>query len=91
MQQKYFTNNKKLIVTPVHKKFTRERIKLKAYKRCLERGDVLISDITLWYKSWRFSILKCGYCRISVFTIDKYFHKIYDNIIQINDKCYISR
>ena len=91
MQQKYFTNNKKLIVTPVHKKFTRERIKLKAYKRCLERGDVLISDITLWYKSWRFSILKCGYCRRSVFTIDKYFHKIYDNIIQINDKCYILR
>ena len=90
MQQKYFTNNKKLIVTPVHK-FTRERIKLKAYKRCLERGDVLISDITLWYKSWRFSILKCGYCRRSVFTIDKYFHKIYDNIIQINDKCYILR
>ena len=25
------------------------------------------------------------------FGIDKYFHKIYDNIIQINDKCYILR
>ena len=38
-----------------------------------------------------YHILKCGYCRRSVFTIDKYFHKIYDNIIQINDKCYILR
>lgn len=88
MQQKYFTFDNKLIVTPVHKKFTRERRKLKAYKRCLERGEVLVSDITLWYKSWKCAILKCGYCRKSVFTIDKYFHAIYDNVIQINNKCF---
>lgn len=89
MQQKYISINNKLVVTPVHKKFTRERRKLNAYNRCLRRGEVLISDITLWYKSWRFGILKGSRCRKSVFTIDKYFHRIYDKVVQINNKCYI--
>jgi len=58
------------------------------YHLVLERGEVLVSDITLWYKSWKCAILKCGYCRKSVFTIDKYFHAFYDNVIQINNKCF---
>ena len=89
MQQKYFTKEGKLVVTPVHKKFTRERRKLKAYSRCLKRDEILVSDIALWYKSWKCAILKSGCCRKSVFTIDKYFHKLFDNIIQIGINCYI--
>lgn len=88
MQQKYVTRNNKLIVTPVPKKFTRERRKLKAYSRCLSRGEILVSDIVLWYKSWKFAILKSGHCRKSVFTIDKYFHRLYDNVVQVHNKCY---
>lgn len=89
MQQRYISKDDKLIVSPVHKKFTRERRKLNAYYRCLKRGEILVSDIVLWYKSWKYSILKCGNCRKSVFTIDKYFHNLFDNIIQINNTCYI--
>ena len=88
MQQKYRTVNNTLVVTPVPKKFTRERRKLKAYNRCLHRGETTVLDVTLWYKSWRNGILKGTKCRRSVFTIDKYFHTLYDNIVQINNKCY---
>lgn len=88
MQQKYRTVNGKLVITPVPKKFTRERRKLKAYNRCLYRGEITALDITFWYKSWRNGILKGSKCRRSVFAIDKYFHTLYDNIVQINNKCY---
>jgi hypothetical protein len=49
---------------------------------------VLVSDIVLWYKSWKFAILKSGHYRKSVFTIDKYFHRLYDNVVQVHNKCY---
>lgn len=88
MQQKYRTVNNRLLVTPVAKKITRERRKIKAYNRCLLRGEVTVFDITLWYKSWRNGILKNAECRRSVFAIDKYFHSVYDNIIQIDNRCY---
>ena len=89
MQQKYRTVKGKLIITPVPKKFTRERRKLKAYNRCLYRGEITALDITFWYKSWRNGILKSSKCRRSVFMIDKYFHMIYDKIVQINNRCYV--
>lgn len=88
MQQKYVTRDGKLVVTHVPKKFTRERRKLKAYNRCLERGEVLVSDISLWYKSWKFGVLNSAKCRKSVFTMDKYFHKLYDSVVQIKNICY---
>ncbi|MBQ8135144.1 MAG: hypothetical protein IJ711_00290 [Lachnospiraceae bacterium] len=78
MQLKYrILENGKVLVTPAPAKITRERRKLKAYKRLYDEGRLDEVDILNAYKSWRQSILRDCTCTRSVENLDRLYEELF--------------
>lgn len=74
MQLKYkVLHNGKVVVSPVPAKITRERRKLKAYKRLYDKDKINEIEILSAYKSWRQSIIQDCSCIRSVENLDRLY------------------
>lgn len=70
------TETGKVVKRMSAKTITRERRRLKKYKKKMEEGKMSFKDIELAYKSWRGNALKYSSYR-SVVNLDKLFDKLY--------------
>lgn len=78
MQLKYrILPNGKVLVTPAPAKITRERRKLKAYKRLRDAGKLSMREIQNAYKSWRQCIIKDCSCVRSVLNLDALYEELF--------------
>ena len=78
MQLKYrILDNGKVLVTPAPVKITRERRKLKVYKRLYDKGKISEVEVLNAYKSWRQSILKDCNCTRSVENLDRLYEELF--------------
>lgn len=78
MQLKYkILPNGKVVVSPCPVKITRERRKLKAYKRLLDAGRMTEAEVLNAYKSWRQSILRDCSCTKSVDNLDRLYEELF--------------
>ena len=78
MQLKYrILPNGKVLVTPAPAKITRERRKLKAYKRLRDAGKLSMREIQNAYKSWRQCIIKDCSCTRSVLNLDALYEELF--------------
>ena len=78
MQLKYrILDNGKVLVTPAPVKITRERRKLKAYKRLLDKGKISEVEILNAYKSWRQCIMQDCNCTKSVMSLDRLYEELF--------------
>lgn len=78
MQLKYrILPNKKILVAPVPAKITRERRKLKAYKRLRDAGKLSMQEIQNAYKSWRQCIIRDCSCTRSVLNLDALYGELF--------------
>ena len=80
MQIKYHVKGKKIIKRPTHSKITRERRRLKKYKKKHEQGIMMGFDVSNTYKSWRNNIVKeCNACSRSINSLDKLYSELFPN------------
>lgn len=78
MQLKYrLLDNGRVVVSPAPVKITRERRKLKAYRRLLDKGRMQEIEVWLAYNSWRESILKECSCYRSVKNLDALYKDLF--------------
>lgn len=78
LQLKYrILPNGKILVTPVPAKITRERRKLKAYKRLRDTGKLNMQEIQNAYKSWRQCIIRDCSCTRSVLNLDALYGELF--------------
>lgn len=78
MQLKYrVLNTGKVVVSPAPAKITRERRKLKAYKRIYDKGKITETEIRNAYMSWRESILRDCSCKRSVHNLDELYKELF--------------
>ena len=78
MQLKYrILDNGRVIVSPAPAKITRERRKLKAYKRLYMEGRISKGEILNAYKSWRQAILGDCSCIKSVSNLDALYERLF--------------
>ena len=87
MQLKYrILPNKKILVAPVPAKITRERRKLKAYKRLRDAGKLSMQEIQNAYKSWRQCIIRDCSCTRSVLNLDALYGELFGEAPDKNRK-----
>lgn len=92
MQLKYrVLDNGKVVVSPAPVKITRERRKLKAYKRLYDKGKLSEPDILNAYKSWRQAILHDCSCKKSIANLDKLYEELFGQTPNRNVKTKITR
>lgn len=80
MQIKYLIVGNKIIKRPTRAKITRERRRLKKYKRLYEQGLMNELEIHNCYKSWRNNIIKeCKYCTRSIRNMDALYNELFQS------------
>lgn len=67
----------KVIVSPAPAKITRERRKLKGYKRLFDKGKLTEEEVLNSYMSWRQSITKDCSCYRSVKNLDALYEQLF--------------
>lgn len=78
MQIKYNIVDGKIIKRPTRNKITRERRRLKKFKKKYEQGLMSEFDIRNCYKSWRNSLVKdCNACHKTVRSMDKLYNELF--------------
>ena len=83
MQIKYNIIGQKVIKRPTRAKITRERLRLKRYKKKLEDDKMSPVDIFNSYKSWRNAVLKdCPQSRRSIRHMDRLYMKLFPDTIK---------
>jgi len=78
LQLKYSFNGNHIVKRLTHEKITRERRRLKAFRRLVDNGEM--ADIKAYncYKSWRQSALKdSNACYTSIRSMDKLFRELF--------------
>lgn len=80
MQIKYLIVGNKIIKRPTRAKITRERRRLKKYKKLYEQGLMNELEIHNCYKSWRNNIIKeCKYCTRSIGNMDELYNELFQS------------
>ena len=78
MQIKYNVSNGKVVKRPTRKKITRERRRLKKYKKKYDTGGMSLLDIQNAYKSWRNGVLTdCKHCKRSISNMDNLYKRLF--------------
>lgn len=78
LQTKYHVTGTRIVKRPAHKKVSRERRKLRAYKRLYDKGKIRESQVSNCYKSWRNTVLKdCNACRKTIDSIDRLYSELF--------------
>ena len=78
MQIKYNIYNGKVIKRPTRKKITRERRRLKKYKKKYDKGEMDLLDIQNAYKSWRNGVLTdCNHGKRSIKNMDNIYKRLF--------------
>lgn len=78
MQIKYSIDGKKIIKRPTRSKITRERRRLKKYKRLFDKGLMNETNILNCYKSWRNNVIKdCNCSYRSIKRMDEYYKSLF--------------
>ena len=78
LQIKYSFNGKHIVKRLTHDKITRERRRLKAFRRLVDRGEMTEVKAYNCYKSWRQSALKdSNACWNSIQNIDALFRELF--------------
>lgn len=72
------TSTGHLVRIPVKKGFTRERRKLKSFKKMLDNGEMSFNDIKEQYKSWKGNLLKYD-CHRTLINMDKLFNELFNS------------
>lgn len=87
MKGKYWpTETGKIIVKPYRLNTTRERRKLKKFRKLLDAGEMTMDQISQSYNSYRGFIIKRYNSHITVRSMDKLFHELFGYDTQINRK-----
>lgn len=78
LQIKYSIRNNKIIKRPTREKITRERRRVKKYKRLCDLGLMNEIDAYNSYKSWRNALKKdCNRCYKSIQSLDELFNSLF--------------
>ena len=78
MQIKYNIVNGKIIKRPVRTKITRERRRLKKYKKLLDKEVIDEEYVYCCYKSWRNGMLKdCNASKRTIANMDRLYNKLF--------------
>lgn len=72
----YYGPTGKVVVRPSRESITRERRKLKAMRRMLDRGEMAIEQINQSYQSWRGSMLRLD-AHDTVLSMDRLFSELF--------------
>lgn len=87
MKGKYFLKDTgKVIAKPCRANTTRERQKLKKFRRFLDKGEMSLQQIVCSYNSYRGYILKDYNSHKTVRSMDKLFHELFGYDTKINRK-----
>ena len=71
---------------PIKKNITRERRKLKSFKKKLDNGEMNYkTDIEQQYKSWRKTQLKYN-CKLKIHNTDKMYENLFKESEEYNDE-----
>ena len=80
LQIKYNFNGNHIVKRLTHDKLARERRRLKAFKRLVDKGEMTEAKAYNCYKSWRQSAIKdSNACWNSIQNIDKLFRELFPN------------
>lgn len=74
----YYGPTGKVVVRPSRESITRERHKLKAFRRMLDLGDITIEQINQSYQSWRGGILRLD-AHETVLEMDGLYKRLFGN------------
>ncbi len=78
MQLKYkVLESGKVVISPAPVKITRERRKLKAYKRLYDKGKITELEILCAYRSWKGAILSDCSCYKSINNLDELYIELF--------------
>lgn len=78
MQIKYSINGSKIVKKPTRQKISRERRRLKKFKKLHDKGKMKELDIRNCYKSWRFGVLKdCNCCHKTIQAMDSIYADLF--------------
>ena len=78
LQIKYHVDNGKIIKRPTHNKVSRERKRLRKFKKKYESGDLSELKIHNCYLSWRNGVLKdCNACDRTIESIDRLYEELF--------------
>lgn len=87
MKGKYWmTETGKIIVKPYRLNTTRERRKLKKFRKMLDSGEMTMDQISQSYNSYRGYIIKNYNSHRTVRSMDRLFHELFGYDTQINRK-----
>ena len=82
MQVKYNIVGKRVIKRPTRSKITRERRRLKKYKKKFDNGAITALEIKNAYMSWRNATLKdCPQSKRSIYHMDKLYKSLFPDAI----------
>lgn len=78
LQIKYNFNGKHIVKRLTHDKIARERRRLKAFKRLVDKGKMTPIKAYNCYKSWRCSAIKdCNACENTIRSLDVLFSNLF--------------
>lgn len=78
LQIKYSVDDRKIIKRPTRNKITRERRRLKKYKKLCDAGRMDENKIYNCYKSWRNGIMKdCNKCYKTILSMDRLYKELF--------------
>lgn len=82
----WLTETGKVIAKPCHENTTRERRKLKAFRRFFDKGEMTLDQIVCSYNSYRGYLLDNYNSHKTVRNMDKLFHELFGYDTPINRK-----
>lgn len=74
----YYGPTGKVVVRPSREAITRERRKLKAMRRMLDRGEITLRQISQSYQSWRGGMLRLD-AHETVLSMDRLYRELFGN------------
>lgn len=74
----YYGPTGKVVVRPSREAITRERRKLKAMRRMLDRGEITLRQINQSYQSWRGGMLRLD-AHETVLSMDRLYKELFGN------------
>ena len=74
----YYGPTGKVVVRPSREAITRERRKLKAMRRMLDRGEITLRQISQSYQSWRGGMLRLD-AHETVLSMDRLYRELLGN------------
>lgn len=74
----FYSETGKVVIRPSREAITRQRRKLKAFRRMLDRGEITREQINQSYQSWRGGMLRLD-AHGTVLSMDRLFRRLFNN------------